>query len=225
VRVDVAPGGGIAVRRLGGAPLRWDEVPVDCGGADVARTGLLGPVVEALDAQRRRVTADDDPDAPETLAIGCRLVLTGRVRDRRALRQALARADLVGFVHPDAAGGPPCFVEHVSDRTRPAVDLEELARSPAPPGLLAERLLALERDDEAGRTLVRRAAESLLRVHEDPAWRDLHASRPTADEVRGLLLTAGRDALDELLAQAGPEGEAGGGAEGGSGRGPEGGAR
>ncbi len=210
VRVDVDAAGRVTVQRLGGAPLRWERVEIVLG--DAKEDGPLGGA--GLPARVMRALGDlrDDlgEDGKGALAVGCRLVLTGRVSRRRELRKLLAEGDLASLsVHRD---GVLLFVERVLDRTVPAVDLESLAGVPTPPGVLARRLLALERDDPDAEPLVHEARRALESAAEDAAWRDPDLSPLELDRarVRTLLLESGRAVLDELLAQVPGPGGAGG---------------
>ena len=97
-------------------------------------------------------------------------------------------------------GNRDYFVERTSVATRPERDLEDLARQPTPPGLLAQRLLWL--DEPEGHTdrdrLVAQAREALRSQAQKPVWNGLSADNPDPVEW---LRKAGLRALEQLLAQ------------------------
>jgi len=93
------------------------------------------------------------------------------------------------------------FVDRLEDDARPALDLEEIARSGDPPGLLAAKLLALDRGEPVGERLLHQARERMLRLVDRTPWVALNAARPDDEAVRTHLRRAGEKALEELLAQ------------------------
>jgi hypothetical protein len=175
-------------------------------------------VVSLEEAQEARAVEASVVGAIETLhgqvrsqagrvsAVGCRLVLRGRTAMHRRLSgmtdelRADWSADFDGVTY---------FIEAVRDETRPDVDLEELARSNDPVGLLAGKLLMLSRGEPA-----EEYADFLDRAREDMSRRvatkllTARACRPdemTDEQTRDVLLRAGFDALDALLAQKEPQ--------------------
>ncbi|HSH27751.1 MAG TPA: DNA repair exonuclease, partial [Wenzhouxiangella sp.] len=83
----------------------------------------------------------------------------------------------------------------------PRLDLRRLARQSDPCGLLARRLLALQRpDDEEYQRLVRLARESMSPALRAREFRDLE-HEPDDAAIAGWLDRAGRLALIRLVAQ------------------------
>jgi len=134
-------------------------------------------------------------------AVGLRAALTGRTRFREDLEALFRREDLedVGV----GAGSVHYFVETLRIDTLPEVDLEALARQSDPAGLLARRLLLLERpaEDPERRELLAGARQRLERVTRDPVWQGLNADPPGSEDTAERLRRAGRQALDLLLAR------------------------
>ena len=97
-------------------------------------------------------------------------------------------------------------IEKVSDEARPALDLANLATGSDPPALMAQRLLALEQMTEEGRAALERARHfGVSNVH--PVLRSRVEKEMAGDEgLREVLLRAGLDTLEELLAQPGDRG-------------------
>ena len=96
-------------------------------------------------------------------------------------------------------------IDTVTNNTLPAIDLDELAENRDPPGVLARTLTALEADrsDEAVATLVRRAHQKMLEVHDASAYSGpIHQDQPpSSDDARQHLIRQARLLLDRLLAQ------------------------
>ena len=179
------------------AGLRWQAIDVPLGEVS-DEAGLERAVVEALRAEHQRVVADGGP----TRAVGCRLCLTGRTRLHGRLA-ALVEGIREGV--ETSFDGIEYFVETAQVLTRPDVPFEEIAQSHDPAGLLARRLLVLERrepGEEYGRLLAegRRAMEG---VRASPVFAAAQgATTPLPDdEVRDELMAAGYALLDKLVEQ------------------------
>jgi len=180
------------------APLRYERiiVPID-GVAD--SEGLDRAVLNAV--RRQHDTMQRELGAVRWVA--CRLQLNGRTalhRDLPALSLRI-RTDLRMPLDP-----AEYFFEKVDfDAARPDFSLDELARSADPVGLLARRLLALERREPAAlyESLLRQGREAIERERRAPGYVMLDDSRALIDDeyVRETLLGAGFATLDEFVAQ------------------------
>ena len=194
--ITVGDGHIVGVEHLPFAPLRWESLDVDLEGVRdpfQARERLLAAVT-ALDA--RMASHATPPNA-----VGLSVALTGRTGCGNAALDQLSREDR-DEIHTGAAG-TRYFIESVRLNTRPEIDLEELARRPDPVGLLAMRLLWLDRpagDPERDR-LVDQARRNLRDQCAQAVWHSLASGDDTADPVTWLRY-AGIRALDRLLDQA-----------------------
>jgi hypothetical protein len=96
-------------------------------------------------------------------------------------------------------------IEKHTNRTRPAIDLAELADRNDPAGVLARTLLALEQDEpeETLATLISEATARLQEVHRTPAFAALIDRDPAPDRDRSqqILIEQGRQLLEALRAQ------------------------
>lgn len=176
------------------APLRWEVQELDLtalGRPEEAEHRLL----EQLRVLSRRLQATRRP--PE--AVGLRLSLRGHTRWGRAVKNLFEKGELQEGVA--VTEGPLYFLDRVAVLTRPEIDLDELARRTDPPGLLARRLLLLDRDDEQRRALLQRFRERLRAQAAHRNW-SAFAEIPTGDEqLAGFLRETGSLLLDRLLAQ------------------------
>jgi len=134
-------------------------------------------------------------------AVAVRMQIVGRTKLHRRLPSLAAslRQD-----NPMSLGDVEYFVEKGSLDTCPDVDLDELAKSSSPVGLLARRLIVLEKREpvEAFERLVRdgrRAIDAKRRLQVFAT--ELGKDEPSDDEVVATLCRAGTLVLDELLAQ------------------------
>ena len=178
------------------APLRWQHLEVDIEGItdpEQSRARLLD-AVRALDAD---MAAGRWP--PE--AVGLRLTFAGRSRFGQASVALLSEEDRE-HVHAGEAG-THYFVERLEAATRPEIQLEELAQRRDPPGLLARRLLLLERapEDPQRRALLADARPRLDARARDARWSALKLQAPDDDTVADRLQRAGLRLLDAMLAQ------------------------
>lgn len=196
--LEIARGRLASVEHRVVAPLRWEHLDLDLTGlADPDRAhGRLLERLQSLDAE----VVGSAAEAPA--AVGLRVRLTGRTRVGEAALDRFDDDELRADVTP---GDSPAqwFLERVTARTWPEIDLEELAGRTDPPGLLARRLLALDRtagDDERDRLveegrrrLEGRLGESRFQALGKPALEE--------EDVVDWLQSAGSRLLDRLLAQ------------------------
>lgn len=195
--LDVDDTGAVYFDRLLLAPLRWE-------GFELAVDEITTPAEELFPALHQRIRELHERIAPrrgETLAVGCRVRLTGRTTCGRDLRTEASRLASEQPVLP--LDGIAYFVEHVAVDARPALDLDVLSRGRDPVALLAAELRALERGEvsadllEETRRQVRGATSRTVDAELGPP------PEPSDEDVRRFLVRAGYRALEELLAQRG----------------------
>ncbi len=185
-------------RLLPVARVRYEPVEIDlAAAADRADVDRL-----VLDAVRERLRlAATDAGLLEHVAL--RLQLTGRTAVHGALGDWLA--ELSALTPGD--GDVQASVEAVRDHTRPAVDLQDLARGRDPVGHLAALLLALERPEPPAElaellTRTRRALDEVDHARPFDALRGAEATDEDAEaRARAALTLQGNRLLDRLLAQ------------------------
>ena len=193
--ITIADGRIAEVDHLPLAPLRWEALNVDLEGIGEpaeAKERLLAAVI-ALDGELATL-----PAAPN--AAGLSVALTGCTGFGNAALDQISEEDR-DEVHTGAAG-TRYFIESAHLDTRPEIDLEDLAKRSDPVGLLAARLLWLDRpegDPERDR-LVDQARRNLRDQSTKIVWRGLEAGRDATEPVTWLR-QAGFRALDRLLGQ------------------------
>ena len=193
--ITIADGRIAEVEHLPLAPLRWEALDVDLEGIGEpaeAKERLLAAVIE-LDGGFASL-----PAAPN--AAGLSVAFSGRTGFGSAALDQISREDR-DELHTGAAG-TRYFIENAHLDTRPEIDLEDLARRPDPVGLLAARLLWLDRpegDAERDR-LVDKARQELRDQSAKAVWRGLASGGDALEPVRWLR-QAGFRALDRLLGQ------------------------
>jgi len=183
------------------APLRWESIEIDVAHFDAVESGqrqdrLAAAIVEGFQHLHKRL----GEAVSGTSAVGCRVRLYGRARCHRELRSALENSGLSEQCR--VCDEVVYFVESIRDDAAPLLDLDELAKSGDPPGLLARRLLALTSDDAEAQAWIGDAQRRLRTVLErGSAWRVLDPRRLENSDTRSLLLRAGMEVLEEMLAQ------------------------
>ena len=187
------------------APLRWARIDVDLEGIGEA-DDAKGRLIEALRAYDSNLAVELGiwPGTGGPNVVGVRLRLRGRSRFGTAAASALREEDL-GQVFV-GEGGVHYFVTDIDVETRPEIDLETLAARSDPPGLLAARLLLLDRppgESPQRDALVAQARKRLRDEAIAARWQGLglHVD-PSGDDAAAWLRKAGWRALDKLLAQS-----------------------
>jgi len=184
--------------------VRYEAVHVDIGGAatvDEVRTRVL----HSLRSHLEPVCEDCGP----LELVSCRLVLRGRTPLHRQLHRITAemQAELEVPVGPVTAK-----IEKADVETRPAIELEELARGGGSPATLARLLLDLQAGarEPAAVALVDTLVHNLGAVWEARPYLPLNytgdterpaEAAPDESQARRILLEHGLVLLDELLAQ------------------------
>jgi predicted phosphodiesterase len=191
------------------ATLRWEALEIDLAGtadADAVRAAIVEAVRGAADG-----LAASGPGAPEHVLL--RAALIGRTRAHGELGSLLA--ELEAGTHLELPSGDArARLLEVADRTRPALDLADLARGEGPPAVLAGLLLELEGSAAAPapseRRLLGEAEEAVRGVFAARPYADLPGSAPAAEDLRVRTAAAAWSLLDALLLQKGePTGAAG----------------
>ncbi|MHB1326166.1 MAG: metallophosphoesterase family protein [Thermoleophilia bacterium] len=175
------------------APLRWERLEVDLTGIDSteeARDRLL----DSVNGIDEVISGSYEP--PE--AVGLRVVLTGRCNFGEAVRELLAGE------HPERIHDEIYyFIERLELDTRPEISLADLAKENNPPGLLARRLLLLDRDetDPERESLLKEASARMKESVRESQWRQLGS--PVPDEAAAVewLREAGTILLEKMLAE------------------------
>lgn len=134
VLVQVSAVGEMKLTRLPLAPLRWEELVIDAAEWNDPQGHLPAFLLGRIERRLSSLAAELEA----VTQVGLRLVLTGTVHRDLALQQALASLDLEALV------SSRFFVQKISDRTRPAIDLDRLAEADHPAGVLARQILLLE---------------------------------------------------------------------------------
>lgn len=201
--LEIDAGGRFAARRLPLATVRYETLTVDLSGiADERALGLR--VRESVQARLERCVEEG---CGPLRYLALRLVLSGRTAVHREIAGAADR--IVADLRPEHAG-VTAVVERVVTASRPALDLEALARTGDAAGLLARLVLGLEGTppegaaaDPALERLVREAARTASDARSAAAYSALPAGEAEmpVEEARLVLAEQAMVLLDALLAQ------------------------
>jgi DNA repair exonuclease SbcCD nuclease subunit len=195
--IELEPAGTTRHELVSLAKLRWENIDVSLDKVDDSGA-LEGAVIDALRSRHEEIRAS----LAGTILVGCRLRFTGRTKLHRSLTGEIDR------IKSDLR--PPLeeteyFVEKIENQTRPDIDLENVARSNDPAGLLARRLMVLDegRPDEEYNALLQRARPGLDKQRATNEYASLPDNQqPLSDErIRDLLFEAGIATLDKLLSK------------------------
>lgn len=197
--LTVGAGSSLKIERLALSRLRWEHLDVYVNSAEDEES-LQRILTVALRELHKRILGE----LGQTRLIGCRLRLLGRTSMHRKLPSLIP--DTKSNLRPEFDGFE-YFIESIKDQSKPDISLEEIAHSTNPAGLLARRLLLLERRDplEEYQKLVERAKRSIDESRSLPQFVALQNNaisiEQEQEQVTDLLLQSGLRALDELLAQ------------------------
>jgi DNA repair exonuclease SbcCD nuclease subunit len=178
------------------APLRWERLGLDIEGMAEPEEAR-GLVLDRLRDLDTAVAAARQPAD----AVGLRVRFTGCTRLGEAVVALFSEQDREHL--DDGQGGTRYFIERLENATRPEIPIDELAGRSDPAGLLARRLLLLERpvDDTERRALVTEAHGKLEARAREERWSGLHAQPPDDEATAEWLQRSGMRLLERLLAQ------------------------
>ena len=179
------------------APLRWERLDVDITGV-TAGAAVTTAISRRLEALATDLTQGVDwPDL-----VGLRIRLVGECDLTREAMEA-ELPDSGRAMGLPGSGQIQWFLERLRIDTRPTIPLSRLAERDDQPGLLARRLLTLERDqdDPERRELLGAAERHLASGTADSRWRQLPGEDPDAECIAEWLRERGQDALRAMLAQ------------------------
>jgi len=179
------------------ARLRWEQIEVSLDSVS-DEDSFQRVAIDALRERHQQIRGG----LGETRWVGCRLHLVGRSPLHRHLPRLIM--DIQSNLTPEFED-VEYFVERIEDLSRPNIPLEDIARSNDLAGLLARRVLTLDRRDspDAYQKLMAAAKRPVEEGRSRPQFASLLGSDESLGEeqVRDLLLKAGLLALEELLTQ------------------------
>jgi hypothetical protein len=185
-----------AAKQIPLAGLRYEPMTIELGEVE-DEPGFQSAFIQRLqNLHTERIVGNDT-----VRAVAVRVQIVGRTKLHRHLASL---ATNLRENDPVSLGGVEYFVEKVSLDTRPDVDLAELAKSLSPVGLLARRLIVLEKREpvEIFERLVREGRQAIDAERRQPVFSAEFGKIETSDdEVVATLYRAGGLMLDELLTQ------------------------
>ena len=186
------------LRQIPIAPLRWEALRIDLG--DVRDTGDFQQAL-ITEAEKLDDALFAQGSAPK--AIGLRVKFVGSSAHAEAFGTWKANRTEHDAHFP--VRDRHYFVEHLAAELLPEISLEELAKRQDPLGLLAARLLLLDRpaDDPERQGLIDAASKRFAARLQNANWRGLesNADRLSEETISEQLRAAGTAALQNLFAQ------------------------
>lgn len=187
--------GRVSARQIALSRVRYDTLDIDLEGV-ASRAEFESRVTTAV-----RGHAEEAHDGGPLALLSLRLQFVGRTPLNRELH-TLAGELFEGF--DLSHRGVSCRVERAINRTKPQINLEDLAKSHDAPGTVARLVRELESEmlTPDVRTLIDRTAQELMHVHRSAEYGVLgEDAEPTSETARRRLLQESYSLLDALLAQ------------------------
>jgi len=195
--------GAVEMTQLALSPLRYERVDLDIASIpDLESEDLEDAFAASLRSALNAVHDRIKTMLGATRLVACRVTLKGRSRVhdrvRHILRHSAVQAQKCDY--DDVV----YFIEKILDDSSPDLDIEAIAKGSDPPALLARRLAALQEDGAEAQRLIEAAEKDIDRTTQAVLGAFATASEPVSTpDVRALLLRAGFEALEDLLAQRG----------------------
>jgi len=197
--LKLCDGGGLDLKQVPLAPLRWEEVPISIDGLEHVEDVADRLLDQAVSIFRR---IEQEGPAPKALGLCTRLTGTSSCDEDIRKRIAAGEWKDLGRV----VDGTAVFFAKVVASMTPRLDLAEIAKGDDPAALMARRLMILKQDEDRSRDLIEEARAALLEVAHDERWSPVdehrNATDPLSDEaLRGVLIRSGMRALTAMFTQ------------------------
>ena len=195
--LTVAGDGGMDLRQIPLAPLRWEQAAVSVEGLD-----HVEDLPDRLLSEAERVVGRLGEHAMLPRALGLRVQLTGTAAGHDRIRRWIAGGEWTSMGRN--VDGTAVFFSKVVDSMDLPLDLAETASGDDAAALMAQRLVTLMHDDGGSRTLLEEARAALSETAGEDVWLPVQDHRnapdPLSDEaLRDLLLRSGKAALRAML--------------------------
>lgn len=184
-----------AFRQVALSSVRYDRVTVDVAGEDDA-AGVMGAVRRAL---KEHLDALGEEATGPLRRVQVRVRVTGRTAVHGRMAEALA--ELGGLELTDDAGLRLVADPRPVIETRPALDLESLARGSDSPALLARLLLDLDAGGALPDELARRATAAVTRIADRSHYLEARLDAVDADRARDAVRRQATRLLGALVAE------------------------
>ena len=195
--LKISSEGSIDLRLIPFAPLRWEPVSIRVDGLE-----HVDDVGDRLMSDAERLVRRLAGVAPLPRALGLHVRLTGTSGCYEDIRQWIAGGEwsTMGRV----VDGTVVFFSKVVDAMELRLDLARIASGDDPAAMMAQRLLALSRDDDRARALLDKARAELGEVAREDVWKPVQEHRSAVDPLsddalREVLFKAGKAALNAML--------------------------
>jgi exonuclease SbcD len=200
---NILSSGTIEMTQLALAPLRYERVALSIESVpNLEGDDLEDAFAAALRSALNTVHDRINTTLGDTRVVACRITLTGRSRNHEGIRYILRDGTVQALKYD--YGGIVYFIEKIIDNSAPDLDLVEIAKGSDPPALLAQRIIHLQEGSAVAQQLVEAATKDIERTTQAVLGAFATADEPTNNpDVQALLLSAGFEALEDLLAQRG----------------------
>jgi len=193
--LDIYSDGRIQKNFVSFAKIRWEKVT--CSLADVSIDDFEETLIQTLQTLHLSLKTE----SPFLYAVGCRLSLHGRTSAFKNIPSIIEKLKKrVVFSQPNLAGKEVYyFIEKIENHTQPHYDLQRLAETADPAGLLAKHLLTLQASDSQTHLLCQKARQQLNAKKQKYA--QFTEVDLTEEKLLELMLQSGFHTLNLLLSQ------------------------
>ncbi len=199
--VTVGGPGEVEAEQIPLAPIRWERLDVSVEEMSTDEGQPIDDRFHQLLYSALETIRDRIDGGTELLAVGCRLRLTGKNEDHLLIGQLVRE----GIDFPRlTADRTHYFVEKIIDESTAPFDLEKIAAGSDPPAILAGKILALQGRGVEGENILRDATNALAPVSGAARWQGVDTQADDPATVREILVRAGLEVLEKLMAQQAP---------------------
>ena len=203
---EVHPGGAIDMSKISISPIRWEQVSINA--AEIApgsREDVVDSILSLTHDAFSTLSNSLQEELGEERVVVCEIQIDGRSNAQRSDIQSAVDEIAANGGTTQALEDRTFIASKFSNRAKPALDLDALARGADAVAILATKIKALEENSPEARPILEEAREKIsARIHTSLRRHLADNALANDAELARILVEAGYEALEAVIATGAP---------------------